>query len=644
MFCSRCGTEIAGEARFCNSCGLDVTSVSGKPVPEPDSEVNELEVVREALQEDYHIISELGRGGMAVVYRAHEKQLDREVALKVLPSSLGFDAEFVERFQREARTAAKLEHPNIIPIYRVGKAGRVIYFTMKLLRGKSLAELVDERGPISVGETKRILSETAGALGYAHKHEIVHRDIKPDNILLDDSGHAIVTDFGIAKAATGSRLTGTGMAIGTPHYMSPEQARAQPLDGRSDIYSLGVVTYQCLLGKVPFDAEDAFSIGYKHITEPLPDPGVLTPEQRELFEIIKCMMAKEPADRFQNSGQLLAALEGAAIPSRGSLSTRPTTPIGAIAADDLVVATSPSPLLPTTPTPTTPTTPLPQTGDVVPQPEKKKRGSGVLVAAALLLVLGGGGGGYYYYVNYMDGADVLGIFGAQPENTQPVTVAPIDSGALIAAILDSTVLTNDSAAVDTAGVDTTAATAAETQPPAVGMLILTGVPRTGRVAIDGQQVRGLRHELSGGAHRLLVRARGREDFARNIDVIVGDTLSVAVSMPRIAPPQPAASCSQYDPNRYNRDGECWDVPPRALDAPLVQLTPDIAGTPSPVILLVKVSANGQALEVGPVRPPEDPNFYILAIEAARGMSYRPAEKNGQPVESYMEMQFSPMPR
>lgn len=628
MYCSRCGTEVATEARFCNSCGLDVTVVSGKPVPEPDSEVNELEVVREALQEDYNILSELGRGGMAIVYRAHEKQLDREVALKVLPLSLGFDAEFVERFQREARTAAKLEHPNIIPIYRVGKSGRVIYFTMKLLRGKSLAELVEERGPISVEETKRILSETAGALGYAHKHQIVHRDIKPDNILLDDSGHAIVMDFGIAKAATGSRLTGTGMAIGTPHYMSPEQARAQPLDGRSDIYSLGVVTYQCLVGKVPFDAEDAFSIGYKHITEPVPDPGVLTPEQWELFEIIKRMMAKEPADRFQNAGQLLAALEDAAILSRGSLSTRPTTPIGAISAQDLLEATGSRPL-----SSTTPTTPLPKTGDVLPQPEKKKRGSGVFVAAALLLVLGGGGGGYYYYVNYMAGADV-----------QPVPAAPIDSGALIAAILDSTVVTNDSAAGDTASAATTVDEAEGTQPPAVGMLILTGVPRVGRVAIDGQPVRGLRHELSGGVHRLLVRARGREDFSRNIDVIVGDTLSVAVSMPRTAPPQPAASCSQYDPNRYNRNGECWDVPPRALNAPLVPLTSDIAGIPSPVILLVKVSANGRVLEIGPVRPPEDPNFYILAIEAARGMFYSPAEKNGQPVESYMEMQFSPMPR
>lgn len=628
MYCSRCGTEVATEARFCNSCGLDVTVVSGKPVPEPDSEVNELDVVREALQEDYNILSELGRGGMAIVYRAHEKQLDREVALKVLPLSLGFDVEFVERFQREARTAAKLEHPNIIPIYRVGKSGRVIYFTMKLLRGKSLAELVEERGPISVEETKRILSETAGALGYAHKHQIVHRDIKPDNILLDDSGHAIVMDFGIAKAATGSRLTGTGMAIGTPHYMSPEQARAQPLDGRSDIYSLGVVTYQCLVGKVPFDAEDAFSIGYKHITEPVPDPGVLTPEQWELFEIIKRMMAKEPADRFQNAGQLLAALEDAAILSRGSLSTRPTTPIGAISAQDLLEATGSRPL-----SSTTPTTPLPKTGDVLPQPEKKKRGSGVFVAAALLLVLGGGGGGYYYYVNYMAGADV-----------QPVPAAPIDSGALIAATLDSTVVTNDSAAGDTASAATTVDEAEGTQPPAVGMLILTGVPRVGRVAIDGQPVRGLRHELSGGVHRLLVRARGREDFSRNIDVIVGDTLSVAVSMPRTAPPQPAASCSQYDPNRYNRNGECWDVPPRALNAPLVPLTSDIAGIPSPVILLVKVSANGRVLEIGPVRPPEDPNFYILAIEAARGMFYSPAEKNGQPVESYMEMQFSPMPR
>ena len=192
---------------------------------------------------------------MAIVFKAKEKQLDHEVAIKVLPFSLAFDKEFVERFQREARTSAKLEHPNIIPIYRVGKSGRVIYFVMKFLRGKPLSTILAARGSLPPLEIKKILAEVARALAYAHKKEIVHRDIKPDNIMFDEHGHAVVTDFGIAKAASGGKLTGTGMSIGTPHYMSPEQAKAQPLDGRSDIYSLGVVAYQCLTGTVPFDGE-----------------------------------------------------------------------------------------------------------------------------------------------------------------------------------------------------------------------------------------------------------------------------------------------------------------------------------------------------------------------------------------------------
>ncbi|OYV99361.1 MAG: hypothetical protein B7X11_05450, partial [Acidobacteria bacterium 37-65-4] len=233
--------------------------------------------VRDALKDEYELEKELGRGGMAIVYKARDKALEREVAVKVLPFSLSFDAEFVERFQREARTSAKLEHPNIIPIYRVGKSGRVIYFVMKFLRGKPLSNVIEARGALPVPEIKRVLIEAGRALGYAHKHGIVHRDIKPDNIMFDELGQAIVTDFGIAKAQSGARLTGTGMSIGTPHYMSPEQARAQTLDGRSDIYSLGVVAYQCLTGHVPFDGEDSFSIGYKHIMEELPTPPLETP-------------------------------------------------------------------------------------------------------------------------------------------------------------------------------------------------------------------------------------------------------------------------------------------------------------------------------------------------------------------------------
>src|SRR5205814_113388 len=273
-------------------------------------EVTEIDMVRQELNEEYEILEELGRGGMAIVFKAKEKQLDREVAIKVLPFSLAFDKEFVERFQREARTSAKLEHPNIIPIYRVGKSGRIIYFVMKFLRGKPLSSVLASRGSLPPVEIKRILAEVGRALAYAHKKEIVHRDIKPDNIMFDEHGHAVVTDFGIAKAASGGKLTGTGMSIGTPHYMSPEQAKAQPLDGRSDIYSLGVVGYQCLTGGVSFDGEDAFSIGYKHSMKEITTPPLETPEKRQLIEVIPENRAKTPAQRFQNADELIGVLEG----------------------------------------------------------------------------------------------------------------------------------------------------------------------------------------------------------------------------------------------------------------------------------------------------------------------------------------------
>ena len=308
MFCSRCGTEVQPSTRFCPTCGLDLTSMTGgtaiaagatAAMAAQPPQQDETDIVRDALKEEYELEKELGRGGMAVVYKARDKTLEREVAIKVLPFSLSFDAEFVERFQREARTAGKLEHPNIIPIYRVGKSGRVIYFVMKFIRGKSLSSVIETRGALPVPEIKRMLTEAGRALGFAHKHGIVHRDIKPDNIMFDELGQAIVADFGIAKAQSGAKLTGTGMSIGTPHYMSPEQARAQNLDGRSDIYSLGVVGYQCLTGHVPFDGEDSFSIGYKHIMEELPTPPLDTADQRGLFTVVQKMMAKKPDDRFQ---------------------------------------------------------------------------------------------------------------------------------------------------------------------------------------------------------------------------------------------------------------------------------------------------------------------------------------------------------
>src|SRR2546427_537908 len=302
MYCSRCGTQNDDASKFCRSCGLDLSHTTPvAAVRDPQVDVTELDLVREQLKDEYEIVDELGRGGMAIVFKAREKQLERDVAIKVLPFSLAFDKEFVERFQREARTSAKLEHPSIIPIYRVGKSGRVIYFVMKFLRGKPLSSVLAARGTLPPAEIRQILVQVARALAYAHKSGIVHRDIKPDNIMFDEHGLAVVTDFGIAKAASGGKLTGTGMSIGTPHYMSPEQARAQALDGRSDIYSLGVVAYQSLTGRVPFDGEDSFSIGYKHIMEEIPTPPLETYDQRTVFEITRKMMAKSPDERFQSA-------------------------------------------------------------------------------------------------------------------------------------------------------------------------------------------------------------------------------------------------------------------------------------------------------------------------------------------------------
>src|SRR4051812_42155589 len=291
--------------------------------------LSESDLVRTVLAEDYEILEELGRGGMAIVFRAREKALDREVAIKVLPSRLAVDKEFVERFEHEARTAAKLEHPNIVPIYRVGRAGpngEVSYFVMKLLRGQSLSAVLAERKKIDPSDVRRILMETASALNYAAKLSVVHRDIKPDNIMLDSEGRCVITDFGIAKAPGGQQTT-AGTSLGTPRYMSPEHAMGLPLDGRSDMYSLGVVAYLALFGNPPFEADEPFAVLYKHIHDPVPEPTLDSDEARELYPIVARMLAKKPEDRFQTGNDLVAALGGqVSDPSLNASSTMLTTP------------------------------------------------------------------------------------------------------------------------------------------------------------------------------------------------------------------------------------------------------------------------------------------------------------------------------
>jgi serine/threonine-protein kinase len=287
------------------------------------------ERLQDALGDDFEILEELGRGGMAIVFRARDKALGRDVAIKVLPAHLMKDAALIERFEHEARTAGNLEHPNIIPIYRVGRGGvnaDVSYFVMKLLRDDSLSGVLRKSGTLPPDELRTLLIETASALGYAAKHRVVHRDIKPDNILFDSEGRSILTDFGIAKTPEGKH-SAPGVLVGSPLYMSPEHALGIPLDGRSDLYSLGVVAYEALVGHPPFADENPLEIIYKHIHEPPPRPELKSAEERELYRVIDRMLAKKPRDRFQSADQLIVALGGQLIPhaiTHDPLATAPT--------------------------------------------------------------------------------------------------------------------------------------------------------------------------------------------------------------------------------------------------------------------------------------------------------------------------------
>jgi len=602
MYCSRCGTQNKDTAKFCDSCGLDLTATTPVGALGDAQEITEIDMVRKELDEEYEIVDELGRGGMAIVFKAKEKQLDREVAIKVLPFSLAFDKEFVERFQREARTSAKLEHPNIIPIYRVGKSGRVIYFVMKFLRGKPLSSILAARGSLPPGEIRRILAEVARALAYAHKKEIVHRDIKPDNIMFDEHGHAVVTDFGIAKAASGGKLTGTGMSIGTPHYMSPEQAKAQPLDGRSDIYSLGVVAYQCLTGGVPFDGEDSFSIGYKHIMEEIPTPPLENPEKRQLFEIIRKMMAKTPAQRFQNAEELVGVLEGG---RSVSFTTDATQAIPAMAGARL---------------PSAPTTPLPRA--------EAPRRSVVSALLLWLLIVGTvfGGGGFYAYKKGLIFAKPVG--GGGTDTTAPRDTAHFASGDTSTRPADST--------------GTTTVQPLPPQPPAPGApgrLVLQNVPQGARISIEGQPVRGPQIDLAPGVHRLTVRAAGYRTYDRQVIITPGETFNVRLNMQESD--EGAGPCDQYGP-AYNQDNLCFDSRPVPLSETRIPVAQDAPIFPRQAILLVRVSRNGTTMEARVYAPSNVETFNNEALDMAKNLRWNPAQKNGEPTEAWVQWPFQPV--
>jgi serine/threonine protein kinase len=262
---------------------------------------------------NYQILEEIGRGGMAVVYRAYQPSLNRHVAIKILPPQLGLDQQFVERFQREAQAAAGLRHPNIVVIHDVGHQEGVYYIVMEYLEGQTLRELVEREGPLPQERAIRITEQIASALDYAHQRGFVHRDVKPANIFVSEGDRVTLTDFGIAKAASETQhLTRTGMLVGTPEYMSPEQAEGGRIDHRTDLYALGIVLFQMLVGRVPFRGTTPHAVLHAIIYEPPPPPRELNPNLAPATEdVIMRAIAKEPDRRFQRASDMVSALKSA---------------------------------------------------------------------------------------------------------------------------------------------------------------------------------------------------------------------------------------------------------------------------------------------------------------------------------------------
>jgi serine/threonine protein kinase len=333
VFCATCGTDVmkalAAAASATAAMGAhevptaQYKSGGGNAPPRDETSAGAMltqsrimQALRDATLGDYEILAELGRGGMATVYLAHDIALDRKVAIKVMSPALLDGEGAIERFKREARTAGALSHPHIIPIHAVKQSGDLLYFVMKYVQGRPLDDVVRDQGALPIPMVVQILTEVAGALAYAHRKGVVHRDVKPANIMLDDDGWAVVTDFGIAKVAQKQALTMTGNTVGTPAYMSPEQCAAKEVTGRSDQYSLGIVGFELLSGRVPFAADSLMGMFMAHMSEtPRPLLEVRPDCPPLLARTVERMMAKTAEERWPTLDDVCTVMESLQKPA-----------------------------------------------------------------------------------------------------------------------------------------------------------------------------------------------------------------------------------------------------------------------------------------------------------------------------------------
>ncbi len=511
VFCTHCATPVPDDARYCHACGSLVSDAEGQASASASMDREALQHLENLLRAEtggeFEILRQLGRGGMAVVFLARERHLARLVAIKVLPPELTF-GHGIERFKREARTAAALDHPSIIPIYRVGTGGALFWYAMKYVEGPSLDQVLQDRERLPLDDAIRILDQIADALDFAHQRGVVHRDMKPANVLLDVRNRAIVTDFGIAKALSAGPLTASGSAVGTPYYMPPEQWLGRAVTGAADQYSVGVLAYRMLCGHVPFDGDSAVQILQKHCTLPVPPLEALAPDlPARVYAAIYRALEKEPAARFPTVTGFVDALQ-----RTSRRAGRAEARVDAGAATELLV--------PTEATPTVGERVRPSVGVAGPAPlaararaavarrvARRRRRRMTLLAAGLVA---SGGIGLW-------AADARGWIALPRLFVAPARqVTSVPSEPLRAAPLEAP------------------------PPPApvtTGVVIVTGLPDGGTVEAAGER-RSSPFELPAGRHTVVLRAAGYAHHIVTVDVVTADTVRLPFAGERRPERQP----------------------------------------------------------------------------------------------------------
>ena len=480
--CFGCGTQVPATSRFCGNCGRLVVDPNTSTVVDQVAEDTLLDRLRRVLAGDFDVERELARGGMGIVFRATDEQAQRSVALKVLSPELGLTARAAERFKREGRMVAELEHPNIVPVYRVGQVGGILFIAMKFVEGRSLDEILDAQGPLPVPAIVLVLQAAARALLFAHERSIVHRDVKAANILIDRDGRVMVSDFGVALRASDVTLTVDGTVMGTPGYMSPEQCAGQRATPQGDHYSLGMVAFQMLTGALPFQADTLAGIMHHHFFTPLPDVCLARDDiPPALTRIIARLTAKKPADRYPTTGDLLTELDS--LPSETAVRLEGEQLLRRLAKGDAVAAVTTRSL------PALPDSPTLQFAAAARRSTSWKLRAWAGAASAVV---------------------VLGLAGWAVFRPAASTVARQDSTRAQVPVSAS-------------------APAPAPRPPVTGLLRLLTTPSDAEILIDGRaRGRGAVLDLpvAPGNRRLRIRARGYVTFDTTLTIYADSTISL----------------------------------------------------------------------------------------------------------------------